>query len=261
MLRFFFYCFLIVNVVFLSMILGVFGQAEANKKTAQQRTELHPEQLQLITADAASALVESESASKRNEDKKAQEASAASQVIACLEVSPFQQSELAGFETKLKSLALGDRQSRRNVIDLASHIVFIPSLGSKDGADKKAAELKRLGINEFFIIQDQSNLRWGISLGVFRTEEAAKQHLANLNGKGVKTARIGQRTVTVNKFAFQLHNLTADEKKRFDAIMGDYHEQEVKACAPAASGASSASSVSSANNASPSGTGKTAKPR
>jgi len=231
MLRFFFYLFLVTNAALIALNMGVLSNLSTSKQSVQRtQPELHAEQLQLLSADAAHAIVEADAAKKAAE-KKAEETN---KLIACLEVSPFQQSELAAFETKLKALALGDRQVRNNLVDVASHIVFIPSLGSKDGADKKATELKRLGITDFFIVQDQSNLKWGISLGVFRTEESAKAHLADLNAKGVKSAKIGLRTVTVNKFLFQLRNLSVDEKKRFDLIMADYHEQEVKACPPVA---------------------------
>lgn len=254
MLRFFFYLFLVANAALIALNMGVLGNPGVAKPGAQRiQPELHPEQLQLISADAAHAIIEADAAKKATE-KKAEEAS---KLIACLEVSPFQQSELAAFETKLKSLALGDRQVRNNLVDVASHIVFIPSLGSKDGADKKATELKRLGITDFFIVQDQSNLKWGISLGVFRTEESAKAHLADLNVKGVKTAKIGLRTVTVNKFLFQLRNLSVDEKKRFDLIMADYHEQEVKACQPAANPASNIVATGNAGASAPAnGNGK-----
>lgn len=260
MLRFFFYLFLVANAALIALNMGVLNNLSTAKSGGQRaQPELHAEQLQLISADAAHAIIEADAA-KKVADQKAEEAN---KLIACLEVSPFQQSELAAFEAKLKTLALGDRQIRNNLIDIASHIVFIPSLGSKDGADKKAAELKRLGITDFFIVQDQSNLKWGISLGVFRTEEAAKAHLADLNAKGVKSAKIGLRTVAVNKFLFQLRNLSADEKKRFDLIMADYHEQEVKACQSAANPAANPTASAAASSGAKAGApaSANAKPR
>jgi len=137
------------------------------------------------------------------------------------------------FEEKIKSLALGDRQSRRNISDIATFMVYIPPLGSKEAADKKAGELRNHSVTDFFIIQDQSAMRWGISLGVFKTEEAARAHLANLNTKGVKTARIGPRTVSTEKFSYQLRTLTAIEKKNFDSIKANFTGQEVRECAAA----------------------------
>ncbi len=127
-------------------------------------------------------------------------------------------------------LALGDRQARRNVKEVASHMVYIPPLGDKEAADNKAAELKRIGITNYFIIQDNSNLRWGISLGVFKTEEAAKTHLANLNRQGVRSARIGARSITSSKMAFQLHDLDAASKARLDAIKTRFPAQDMRQC-------------------------------
>lgn len=177
----------------------------------------HVEQLLQISASAALAPVEPEPASTP-------------EVIACLEVGNFAQTDSVLIENKLKQLALGERLSRINVVDVATHMVYIPSLGSKEGADKKAAELRRLGINDFFIVQDQSNLRWGISLGVFKTEEAAKLHLNNLSNKGVRSARIGPRQVSTSKFSYQLRALSAEEKSKFDVIKRDFPSQETHNC-------------------------------
>lgn len=151
-------------------------------------------------------------------------------IIACLEIGNFPQAEAPKIEEKLKTLALGDRQSRLNVSDVGTHMVYIPSQGSKEGADKKVGELRRIGVTDFFVIQEQGSLHWGISLGIFKTEEAAKQHLANLNNKGVRTARIMPRSVTTSKFAYQLRALTGEEKSRFDAIKAQFPAQETRNC-------------------------------
>ena len=57
--------------------------------------------------------------------------------------------------------------------------MFIPPQGSRQGALRKA-ELKELGIDEFFIVQEEGEHRWALSLGVFRSEEAAQARLAAL---------------------------------------------------------------------------------
>ncbi|HRE16000.1 MAG TPA: SPOR domain-containing protein [Rhodocyclaceae bacterium] len=71
--------------------------------------------------------------------------------------------------------------------------VFIPSQTSKADADKKAAELKKLGIEDFFVIQDTGPNRWAISLGVFSAEAGANTRLNQLRSKGVKSAKAGPR--------------------------------------------------------------------
>ncbi len=218
MLRFFFWSLLVLNAFLLAFNLGYLGHWSLDTHEPERlKKQHHADQLKLLTA--AEAVSPSEPASEKKPE-----------VIACLEVGNFQQSDIPRIEEKLKSLAMGDRQSRINVVDVATHMVFIPSQGSKEGADKKAGELRRLGINDFYIVQDQSNLRWGISLGVFKTEEAAKLHLNNLSNKGVRSARIGPRTVSTNKFAFQFRAMSAEEKSKYDLIKAEFPAQENRNC-------------------------------
>ncbi|WP_394779034.1 SPOR domain-containing protein [Undibacterium sp.] len=222
MLRFFFWSLLAVNALLFAFNLGYLGSWNMDAHEPQRiKNQYQPAQLQLVSAAVANA------ASDPNVDKKGA-------VAACVEIGDFVQADVPRIEERLKLLALGDRQSRTNVQDVASHMVYIPSMGSKEGADKKAGELRRLGITDFYVIQDQSNLRFGISLGIFKSEDAAKAHLAALNNKGVRTARIGARSVTTNKFAYQLHTLNAEEKAKFDAIKADFPAQEVRNCQAAA---------------------------
>lgn len=84
--------------------------------------------------------------------------------------------------------------SRQIVPGASSWWVFIPPLASKADADRKAGELKRLAVPEFFIVQEEGPNRFAISLGLFSTEEAARNRLEELRGKGVRSARHGVKT-------------------------------------------------------------------
>jgi hypothetical protein len=70
--------------------------------------------------------------------------------------------------------------------------VFIPPQADRSEAVKKAGELRALGISEFFIVNEGPQ-QFAISLGVFSREEAARSYLAQLRGKGVRSAQIGPR--------------------------------------------------------------------
>lgn len=70
--------------------------------------------------------------------------------------------------------------------------VYVPPLSNKAEADKKAAELRQLGITDYFMIAEGQN-RFAISLGVFSTEKGAQDRLAELKEKGVRTARLTPR--------------------------------------------------------------------
>ncbi|WP_153115795.1 SPOR domain-containing protein [Rhodocyclus tenuis] len=75
--------------------------------------------------------------------------------------------------------------------------VFIPPLTSRADAERKAGELKRLAVPEFFIVQVAGPNRFAISLGIFSSEEAANERLNELREKGVQSARVGERTNVV----------------------------------------------------------------
>lgn len=72
--------------------------------------------------------------------------------------------------------------------------VFIPPLATKADADKKAGELKHMGVAEYFVIQDAGPNRFAISLGVFSSQGGAEDRLAELKGLGVRSAKIGPRS-------------------------------------------------------------------
>ncbi len=68
--------------------------------------------------------------------------------------------------------------------------VFIPPLAGKAEAEKKAAELRQIGISDYFIIQDNGTNRFAISLGLFSSEKGSQDRLAELKAKGVRSAKI-----------------------------------------------------------------------
>lgn len=72
--------------------------------------------------------------------------------------------------------------------------VFMPPQPDKKGAEKKAGELQRLGVTEFFIVNEGPQ-KYAISLGVFSREETALKRLEQLKGQGVRSARVGSRSV------------------------------------------------------------------
>lgn len=83
---------------------------------------------------------------------------------------------------------------RRNVpLDGGTWWVFIPPLPDRAMAEKKAGELKRLGVSDYFIVQENGPNRWAVSLGIFSAESGANSRLAELKDKGVRSARVAPR--------------------------------------------------------------------
>ena len=71
--------------------------------------------------------------------------------------------------------------------------VFIPPQPDKAEADKKAAQLKALGVTDYFVVQEAGPNRYAISLGVFSSGNGAQERLAEVVQLGVRSAKSGLR--------------------------------------------------------------------
>ena len=114
----------------------------------------------------------------------------------------------------------GDKRTKRGKIFKSSYGNTRPQ-GSKANADKKAAELKRLGIDEFFIISEDGPNKFAISLGVFKNEEGAKNYLEILAKQGVKTACAAERETRVAKTIFTLRGVDDVKSRYYNQIVDE----------------------------------------
>ncbi|MGL5003924.1 MAG: SPOR domain-containing protein, partial [Casimicrobium sp.] len=108
--------------------------------------------------------------------------------LACAEWGPFNDVELGTAKALLDPIGLGRTLNTRRVDGRADHWIYIPSKGSKAAAERAVAELKRLNVNDTFIIADPGAWQWAISLGAFKTRPAADAYFDEVRTKGVKTA-------------------------------------------------------------------------
>ena len=222
-LKFIFWTLVAINGALFAYGRGYLGHFSGNEHEPQRmQNQLNADKLAVIPADKATAPVV---AAAEPTEKKAE-------TLACLEVGTFLIADARKFEIKLEPLQLGDRQSRHNLpgTEVSSWIVYIPPQGSKEGADKKASELRALGVTNYFVMSDSPMMKWGISLGVFRTEGAAQNQLAMLMKQGVRSARIAPRMSGSKQLAFQFRDVDADLKTKLDTIRAGFPGTEAHSC-------------------------------
>ena len=151
--------------------------------------------------------------------------------VACLEWGSFTPADAARAEQSLEPLKLGARLSQRRSEGLApAWWVFIPPQASRPAAFRKAIELKELGVEDYFVVQDEGEHRWAVSLGIFRTEEAAQARLAALQEKGVRTARVGQRDTVVPRTWLRVQGADAALQARLKEIARQAEGTELREC-------------------------------
>jgi hypothetical protein len=206
----------------------------AGHEPARMKNQLNPDRIRLLPATAASApaTVADAPAAAATPSGAAVSAvpAAANTAGACIELASFTAAEAGRFEARMAELGLADRVSRRDVPTPSSYMVMIPPQGSREAADAKTEELRRLGITDTFIIQDNSPRRWGIALGTFRSDEAAQAHLAAMSRRGVRTARVEQFGTGPARIAIQLRGLDAAAEAQVTRARAEFPRQEAQGC-------------------------------
>jgi hypothetical protein len=212
-------CFILVlaNVAFFAFARLV-GGAEASGDAQIIGQQLNPEKVRLLAPEQASALT------RKPEPPKV--------ASVCLEWGAFVGGETARAEQALEPLGLGAKLIQRKQDDVAGFWVYIPPLSSRQVATQKAAELKRLGVDDYFVVPDDPKWRNAISLGVFKTEEAAKARLDALRAKGVKSATTGARETPLGKTYFQVREANSTLAAKLDELKQGFAGTEVRECAP-----------------------------
>ncbi|HWH47643.1 MAG TPA: SPOR domain-containing protein [Burkholderiales bacterium] len=147
---------------------------------------------------------------------------------ACIEWSGFGAVELARAQSALDRHALGTRARRAEVSVTAGYWVFMPPLRSQTAMERKIAELRKLGVTDYFPILDQGRWRYAISLGVFRSEEGASRYLAQLRQMGVRSATVGEREQRVTQTAFLISEPTEEESGKWAQLKNEFPGSEFR---------------------------------
>ncbi len=88
--------------------------------------------------------------------------------------------------------------------------IYKPPLASAEAAQVKADELRKLGVEDFFIVQDPK-WRNAISFGVFRDEQLADKLMTDLKAKGVRLLIKSTRYGGQGQAVVKLQDVTAQQ--------------------------------------------------
>lgn len=225
-MRIAFFLLLLVNLVFFAW--AYFGAGRPAEEPQLMEQQLNPQEIRLLSAEQIAKLA-SERAKQPVERPKAP---AKAPIAACLEFGAFNLGDVPRVQQALEPLGLGSRLTQRRADEIASYWVFMPPLRNRQAANVKAVELKKLGVEDFFVVQEDPKLRFAISLGVFKTEEAANSRLAELRRKGVRTARVGPKETSVQKIYFAIRDVPEALVTRLHDLRQGFAGTELRDCVP-----------------------------
>jgi cell division septation protein DedD len=237
-LRFVFWTLLFLNAALFAYGQGYFGTSAGEHEPERLKRQFNTAKMTMLSSGQAETMLKKTAAAGTAPPAIAAAAAPApapapaAAAYACTEVGPFDAEDARRFEGRLAALRLGERQSRSEVQaqDVTSWLVNIPPQGSKEAADRKATELRSLGVSNFYIMNGDSPLKYAISLGMFKTESGARTLLAELNKQGVHTARITPRGPQATHYVYRLRDLDAAARKRVAGYAERFDGAELTAC-------------------------------
>lgn len=116
---------------------------------------------------------------------------------ACVAFGGVSAVQLDEISARIASAGPGFKLTQSRSGAVSSWWVHVPSLGSKEAAERKAAEIRKLGVDDLFIVQDPGPAQFAISLGLYKNEAQANRLLEGLREKGVRSAQVAGRGASV----------------------------------------------------------------
>ena len=212
MLRFLFVILLLANVAVFAYHQGHLDEFVSNgREPVRLQRQLNADAIQLVSPSALQAAAEPAQAS-------------------CMELGNFTAAEARRVEPQLAALAPEQELTRRDIAEASSHMVMIPPQGSRSAADRRAAELRQAGITDLYVLQEPPEHRWGISLGVFKNEEMARNRLAAVIQQGAANAQIVEHKMALPQVAFQLRGEPAAVSAAADSWKTEFPRYTLRAC-------------------------------
>jgi hypothetical protein len=173
------------NLIVFALSAGWFGGGAAPATPVAGHQPLSPERIRIVSRGEPPPLVP--------------------KLRQCLEWTGLAGGQAAAIERVVanqKDLALVREETQAAT---RSYWVFIPvAKGGRAAAEKKAAELKPLGVKNFHLVEDGANGAWAISLGIHDSEVKARDALAAFKKSGVRSAQHGKNFESPAQFRIRL---------------------------------------------------------
>lgn len=177
-----------------------------------QMLQISPEKIKSVTAESPPSSV----------------VAATSSPAACMEWGGFAGPDIARADAALAALALPEPIQRR-VTEIDGYWVHMAPLKNKAEVDRKVGELKGLEVSEFYVVQDPPQWRNAVSLGLYKSEDAANTELERLRNRGVRSAIVTRREKFLKQVSHFVREPSASSIARLTELQRDFQGAEIKA--------------------------------
>jgi hypothetical protein len=149
----------------------------------------------------------------------------------CAEWGEFSGDDLVRAQQALAALKLGDKLAQRSVEQDHGYWVYIPPMKKREQIEEKIAQLKEHGVKDYFVVQEKGRWHNAISLGVFKSNEAAQKFLDVLSAKEVGPLKLGVRKSKLRFTVFVIKELDEGMKDKLNTLQKGFADSELKVLA------------------------------
>ena len=213
----------LVNLLLFAWQQGAFGHfAEPGREPARVARQIEPERFRVLTEADVRELRERATQGGAPVDLNVAQA--------CVDFGDFPAADAARVEKTLAALSPGVTIETRPVEVPGWYMVYLPPHKTLAEAERRADELRKLGVKDLLVMSENAPLKFAISLGSFRDADAARSHLAALEKLGVKGVRMSDRSSTVVLKRFQLREVDAAAARQLATLRSEFPAQTLRPC-------------------------------
>jgi hypothetical protein len=161
--------------------------------------------------------------------QQAQSTDGAGAFRACLQWGPLIGPSLARAEAALGKLELAQPPIQRAVADAGGYWVYIPPPKNRTEVDQLLSEVRALGVVDAFVVQDPAKWRNAISLGIFKTDQAARTFLTGVQQRGVTSAVAERRENFFKSFSYFVREPDTETVAQFAELQRAFPGTEIRA--------------------------------
>jgi hypothetical protein len=194
----------------------LFGYARldraAQSEAGRLGTQVQPERIRVLTSQQVAALAPGKVAALAD---------------VCVEWGPFSESDRVRAQADIEPLQIGRLVSQRAVAADPIWWVNTGPVPSRATADKRAAELRLLAIDDLSVV-DAGRGQFTVSLGMFRTEAAANARVESLATRGVAGTRVEPRQGGITQSMLVVRDPPQPAVARMKELQPQYPGSDVK---------------------------------
>ena len=174
--------------------------------------QLHPERVKLVTPEALARMT------------------GVRRQASCVELGPIAAGDAARAEEAVSGIAAGLKVAQRRVDEPGRWWVYLPPLATRQAAAQRTAELRKQGIEDSSVINDDPQWRNAISLGVFRSEDAANKRAEELRKRGVRGIEVAPREGAATRVYMQLRDAPDLVRSKLGDLKDGFPGAEIREC-------------------------------